>query len=273
MASSSCLACSGCLSLPSFCLDDLQLLGVLLLAWTVVGGVGRSPILCPWPCAWTGCSTYCRCVCSEDRPWYLLSLPSPWSGVVGGLQDIVKFLSSAASPTRCPSGWRSCCCIDHLLLWLGGDLLLVAGQACSHFMFRDVGGSRWYLGLATWLPSLSANCCTSWTCPRDPPSPCCRGWDGNSFFLCLLFLAVCRGGSFSFYFLHLQLFIFSSLKGWPLPFSLWVFPTLSCLHHLAHGVVPWHMYSWTSFSSSVFFSVRVLIYVLLVYFSLLFAVW
>ena len=61
-------------------------------------------------------------------PWYLLSLPSPWSGVVGGLQDIVKFLSSAASPTRCPSGWRSCCCIDHLLLWLGGDLLLVAGR-------------------------------------------------------------------------------------------------------------------------------------------------
>ena len=131
VASSSCLACSGCLSFSSFCLADLQLLGVLLLAWTVVGGVGRSPILCPWPCAWTGCSTYCRCVCSEDRPfssWYLLSLPSPWSGVVGGLQDIVKFLSSAASPTRCPSGWRSCCCIDHLLLWLGGDLLLVAGR-------------------------------------------------------------------------------------------------------------------------------------------------
>ena len=253
VASSCCLACLGCLSLHSLCLGDLQLLGVLLFAWTVVGGVGRSPILCPWPCAWTGCATSCRCVCSEDRPSspIICSLFGTFFPFL--LLELGLLGTSSMSAPCC---WKPC-----------------RGAGLQSFLFRDVGGACWHLGLATWLPSLSANCCTSWTCPRDPPSPCCRGWDGNSFFLCLLFLAVCRGGSFSFYFLHLQLFIFSSLKGWPLPFSLWVFSTLSCLHHLAHGVVPWHMYSWTSFSSSVFFSVRVLIYVLLVYFSLLFAVW
>ena len=109
---------------------------------------------------------------------------------------------------------------DLLLFWLDGDLLdvcsvLLVALSCGRLavlLFRDVSGSRWPLSLATWLPFLSANCCTSWTCPRDPHSPCCRGGRRP----CLLHQVA-----------HLLL-----LR----------------LHHFAYGVVPCHLYFWTSAS-------------------------
>ena len=143
-----------------FCsgLDGLQLLGVLLLAWTVVGGVGRLHVclvlsaffLAPSPWSGTACSS--RFLLELVEVWVLLHLPlvvlqdgvlavafpSIWFD--GDLLDACPVMSVAS-----PCGWLAV--MVCLLQPSAGHFLRVPSWwGCPQVLLHAPSSSRWRAG-------------------------------------------------------------------------------------------------------------------------------